>query len=377
MTHYQTPPSRGNILIVDDVIDNLRVLSAVLSKHGFEVRKARDGQQAIASVYVDLPEVILLDIRMPEMDGYEVCQVLKADPTTREVPIIFISALDDIFDKVKAFSIGGADYITKPFQEAEVIARVENQLRLHRLQKQLHAQNEELARSNQELEQFAYVVSHDLQQPLQSITGFAKLMLLKDQQTLSTSAIDYLNRIVDAGGRMQRLIQDLLGYAQVGKQTQIFEWIDCNEILQQAMNNLRMAIAENHVQLTCNPLPKVLGNETQLLQLFQNLIGNAIKFTQPDVSPTIEISATAQPDHWLFSIRDNGIGMGAEDLKRIFEVFQRAHLTQKYPGSGIGLATCKKIVECHKGKIWAESQPNVGTTFYFTLTSKEVIDRAP
>jgi two-component system, sensor histidine kinase and response regulator len=370
MTYYQALSSRGNILIVDDVTDNLRVLSALLSKHGFEVRKARDGQQAIASVHVDLPEVILLDIRMPEMDGYEVCQVLKSDTKTCEVPVIFISALDDIFDKVKAFSIGGADYITKPFQEAEVIARVENQLRLHRLQRQLYAQNEDLARSNQELEQFAYVVSHDLQQPLQSITGFAKLILLKDQPTLTESSADYLNRIVDAGGRMQRLIQDLLSYAQVGKQVQAFEWVDCNDVLQQAINNLRIAIAEKQVQISYDPLPKVLGNEIQLIQLFQNLVGNAIKFTRSDTQPLIQISATSQQEHWLFRIQDNGIGIETDYLKRIFEVFQRVHSAQDYPGSGIGLATCKKIVEHHKGNIWVESQPNLGTTFYFTLTTE-------
>lgn len=205
----QQPP-RADILIVDDTPDNLRVLSAMLTNRGYEVRKALNGQRAIASVQSEPPDLILLDIKMPEMDGYEVCRQLKATPHGCEVPIIFISALDDALDKVRAFAAGGVDYVTKPFQEAEVLARIEHQLRIQRLQQQLVEQNEELLRSNRELEQFAYVVSHDLQQPLQSVTGFVRVMQLKYESTLDEVAQDYLNRIHETGSRMQRLVQDLL-----------------------------------------------------------------------------------------------------------------------------------------------------------------------
>ncbi|MDX2217267.1 MAG: response regulator, partial [Oculatellaceae cyanobacterium bins.114] len=228
-------PAKADILIVDDTPDNLRVLSAMLTNRGYEVRKALNGQRAIASVQSEPPDLILLDIKMPEMDGYEVCKRLKATPSPCEVPIIFISALDDALDKVRAFAAGGVDYVTKPFQEAEVLARIEHQLRIQRLQQQLVKQNEELHRSNQELEQFAYVVSHDLQQPLQSVTGFVRLLQLKYDTTLDETAQDYLNRIHETGNRMQRLIQDLLAYAQVGKQPQEFQKIDCNYILEQVL----------------------------------------------------------------------------------------------------------------------------------------------
>lgn len=364
--HYQ---SKGDILIVDDTPDNLRVLSAMLTHRGFEVRKALNGPRAIVSVQADPPDLILLDIKMPEMNGYEVCQNLKADPKTREVPIIFISALDDAIDKVRAFSAGGVDYVTKPFQEAEVLARIEHQLRIQRLQQQLIEQNEELTRSNRELEQFAYVVSHDLQQPLQSVTGFVKLLLLKYENELDELAHDYLNRIHDAGGRMQRLIQDLLAYARVGKQEQAFQPVDCQQVLKQVLDNLQGTIVEKQVNLTYDPLPAVMGNETQLIQLFQNLISNATKFVRPGVTPEVSLSVTNREDQYIIGIRDNGIGIQPEHLERIFEIFQRVHPAQTYPGTGIGLATCKKIVELHGGQIWVESQPDVGTTFYFTLVT--------
>lgn len=359
--------SKGDILIVDDTPDNLRLLSAMLTKQGFEVRKALNGWAAIASAQADAPDLILLDIKMPEMEGYEVCQHLKADTKTRDVPVIFISALDDVMDKVRAFAAGGIDYVTKPFQEAEVLARIENQLQIQRLQKQLIAQNEELARSNRELEQFAYVVSHDLQQPLQSITGFAKLLILKYQNQLDPTAHDYLNRMVDSGGRMQRLIQDLLGYAQVGKPNPSFEPVDCQQVIEQVVENLRSTITEKNVTLSYDSLPTVVGNEIQLIQLFQNLISNAIKFTNPDIPPQVRISVTAQQQQYHFGIHDNGIGIDKQNLDRIFEAFHRVHSAQRYPGTGIGLATCKKVVENHKGQIWVESELNVGTTFYFTL----------
>ena len=359
--------SQGDILLVDDTPDNLRVLSAMLTNQGFEVRKALNGERAIASVKAASPDLILLDIKMPEMDGYTVCQRLKTDPETREVPIIFISALDDALDKVKAFSVGGVDYVTKPFQEIEVLARIEHQLRIQKLQRQLVEQNQELVRSNRELERFAHVVSHDLQQPLQSITGFTQLLQIKYQDYPDETILNYLERIYDSGSRMQRLIQDLLIYSKVGGEALEFQEVDCNQVLHQVMNDLQAAIAEKQAVLTYEHLPCVLGNETQLIQLLQNLIANAIKFVAPDTNPQIKIAATKQGEYWLFEVQDNGIGIEAHNLEGIFEIFQRTRAAKNYPGTGVGLATCRKIVENHGGKIWVDSQPGIGTTFYFTI----------
>ncbi len=359
---------RDDILLVDDTPDNLRVLSAMLTNKGYEVRKALNGQRAIASVQSDPPDLILLDIRMPGMDGYAVCQQLKSDPKTCDVPIIFISALDDALDKVKAFAVGGVDYVTKPFQEMEVLARIEHQLCIQRLKQQLLQHNHELARSNRELEQFAHVVSHDLQQPLQSITGFAKLMLIKYQDQLDATALDYLNRIQVSGDRMQRLIQDLLAYSKASLwEYQDMQAVDLNGVLQQVLENLDSAIKHSQASLVFDSLPTVMGYETQLIQLFQNLIGNAIKFVAPGVKPEVEISCLSQGEKWLFQIHDNGVGIDAQSLEKIFDMFQRTKATQGYSGTGIGLATCKKIIKNHGGQLWATSQIDRGTTFHFTV----------
>ena len=366
---------KGNILIVDDLPDNLRLLSETLSDRGYEVQCAINGKLALMAVKNAPPDLILLDIKMPGLDGYEVCAELKSQVSTSNIPVIFLSALDDVFDKVKAFRVGGVDYITKPFQVEEVLARVENQLTICRLQKQLHTQNlklhqlnQDLAHSNQELEQFAYIASHDLQQPLQTITGFAELLLsLKSEINLEEEADEYVTPILEEGIRMQGLIKNLLEYSRVGTKRQELQPTDCNIILAETLKNIHHSIEKSQAIITHQTLPTVKADKIQLGQLLQNLISNGIKYCRPGVIPQVTISAEQKPQEWIFIIQDNGIGIKSDYFERIFQVFQRLHTVQDYPGTGIGLAICKKIVERHGGKIWVESEFGVGTTFYFTL----------
>lgn len=369
---------KKEVLVVDDTPDNLRLLSAILTKKNYEVRKALSSQQAIASVHADAPDLILLDIKMPEVDGYETCQVLKANPVTEAIPIIFISALDDVLDKVRAFAVGGVDYITKPFQEAEVLARIENQLSLRALQRQLEVQNKALLRSNQELEQFAHIVSHDLQQPLQSIMGYTRIIDLQYSQLFDTTTKQYLTNIVKASDRMQRLIKDLLAYAKVTQEQVSLSPVDCKLILSQVLSNLEAALETHQVEFSCSELPIVLGSEVQLIQLFQNLIDNAIKFSRPDVKSRITVTAKEINDStWLFEVHDNGVGIPAEKVKSIFDRFQRLHSHEKYPGTGIGLNICQRIVEHHGGEIWVESALGKGSSFYFKLPSVHFLNANP
>ncbi|MBE9119731.1 PAS domain S-box protein [Tychonema sp. LEGE 07199] len=624
------------ILVVDDQPSNLRFLSQLLTAQGYQVYRAICGQLALNSAIAHCPDLILLDIRMPEMNGYEVCRRLKSTAETAQIPVIFLSVLDDINDKLQAFRVGGADYIAKPFQTEEVLARIDKQVSLQKLQQQLKEQNaqlqqsqsllasilnssldgvvaysavrnnqgnivdflwllvnraaeqisdvplneivgkyllveiaeirnsrlfnlyvsvvetgetvdqefyyecernsgvwlhlvavklndglavtfrnitdrkkaeialreseerfraifeqaavgiaktalcgqfirvnpgfcqivrytesellqlhwraitdpddieadteyvrlllsgemqtfslekrllckdgevrwanvtvstirdaegtaqylicaiediserklvqellqasletqtryaEELTRSNAELEQFAYVASHDLQAPLSTIAGYAKLLEKRFHNQLDAQAIKFLDNIVNSCLRMQVLIDALLEYSRVGRSQKRFDLIDCNLVFEDACANLQLAIRQNQASVTRGDLPRIAGDCFQLLQLFQNLIGNALKYRSHRV-PVVQVGALRQGDNWVFSVQDNGIGIAEEHYPRIFQIFQRLHAQKEYSGTGIGLAICQRIVDRHGGSLWVESEPGRGSTFYFSF----------
>jgi signal transduction histidine kinase len=228
----------------------------------------------------------------------------------------------------------------------------------------------ELERSNQELQQFAYVASHDLQEPLRMVAGFTRLLERRYKDKLDQDAREFINFAVDGAVRMQKLIDDLLTYSRVGMHNIPFEPADCNRLLDQAITNLRVAIEESQAVITSSNLPTATCNGSQMVQLFQNLLSNAIKFRGAE-TPRIRIAAEHRDSEWLFSFRDNGIGIDPHYKDRIFQIFQRLHSRDEYEGTGIGLALCMKIVELHKGKIWMESEEGKGATFYFTLPDRE------
>lgn len=235
-------------------------------------------------------------------------------------------------------------------------------------EQQMMQLTDDLKRSNKELEQFAYVASHDLQEPLRAITSYTQLLAQRYQGNLDAKADKYINYIVDGATRMQQLINDLLSYSRVGTKGKEFKLTDCNGVFQQTLMNLQITIAEKQAIITSDPLPTLMADEGQLVQLLQNLIGNAMKFCRNDL-PRVHISAVQQDQEWLFSVRDNGIGIGQEYLDRIFIIFQRLHTRREYEGTGIGLAICKRIAERHGGRIWVESEQGQGSTFYFTISS--------
>jgi PAS domain S-box-containing protein len=224
----------------------------------------------------------------------------------------------------------------------------------------------ELARSNAELQQFANVASHDLQEPLRMVAGYLQLLERRYKGKLDADADEYIDLAVGGARRMKALIEDLLSYSRVGAASRKFEGTSCDAALQQALNNLQFSIADAGARLTHDPLPSVKADGSQLVQLFQNLIGNAIKF-RSDKSPEVHIGAELQNGEWVFSVRDNGIGIDTKHADRLFKIFKRVHNRNVYPGNGIGLAICKKIVESHCGRIWAESQAGKGATIYFTI----------
>jgi light-regulated signal transduction histidine kinase (bacteriophytochrome) len=553
----------GTILVVDDTPTNLEVLFDFLSEAGFKVLFAEDGESALEKANYAMPDLILLDILMPGMDGFETCRRLKQHEVTQAIPVIFLTALSETVDKVKGLTLGAVDFITKPLQYEEVVARVKTHLRIQALTKQLQEQNtrlaheiqerkqaevaiqrqnqrsqlfaevtlkirqslhlddilqtavtevqkilqadrvliyrlwsngtgsgvaeavqpgfpaimghifseevfpeaarqqyrqgeirkladiehnsgispclveflrqfqvraklvipiltkadlwglliahqcsdarqwtefetellqqladqigialtqsqlleqeilqrQELARSNAELQQFAYIASHDLQEPLRMVTSYLQLLERRYKGKLDDDADDFIHYAVDGAVRMRTLINDLLTYSRIGTRGRAFELTSSMESVTCAIANLEVAIAERQAVVTYQDLPMVQADPTQLTQLFQNLISNAIKFADAAV-PQVRIHAKPQEQDWLFSVQDNGIGIDPQYAERIFVIFQRLHNRIDYPGTGIGLAICKKIVERHGGRIWVQSESSQGATFYFTIPAR-------
>ncbi|HYM38510.1 MAG TPA: ATP-binding protein [Nitrospiraceae bacterium] len=253
-------------------------------------------------------------------------------------------------DKGVAGIVGISRDVTERRQAVEKLAR----------------QAEELARYNAELERFAYISAHDLQEPLRTVTSFTQLLAQRYQGKHDADADRFTQLVVAGCARMKQLIDDLLTYSRIARRAPEFAPTDCQSVYQRSLENLHAAVQESGARVTCDPLPAVVGDESRLGQLFTNLIGNAIKF-RGQSPPQVHVSARQRDSEWVFSVHDNGIGIDPAHAEQIFEIFQRLHGKDEYPGTGLGLAVCKKIVESHGGRIWVESEPGRGATFCFTI----------
>lgn len=373
-----------NILIVDDVPANLQVLGDILEGEGYKVRPVLNGPMALQVAEKEKPDLILLDIMMPGMNGFQVCHHLKENPNLRMVPVIFISALNDTEDIVIALSEGGEDYIPKPFKAEEVKARVATHLKLYKQSKELQElnknleervlertlqqelTNKKLSFHLKELEQFTFVTSHDLQEPLLTLTNFTQLLKEEYAEKLDETGNKYVEFIYNSSVRMQTLVKGLLDYTLLGNE-RIISMFDCRKVVNDVVSDLDELIMASRARITCHQLPRLYACESEMRLLFQHLLHNAVKFCKKDVDPAIEISAENQGAEWLFSVEDNGIGIEDKFKEKIFVIFKRLHKREDFQGTGIGLAHCKKIVELHGGVIWAESNKHGGSTFKFTI----------
>ena len=374
------PSASHTILIVDDKLENIEILIRVLERVGFELLVARNGHEVFEVLQHASPNIILLDVMMPDMNGFEVCRRLKADERTRDIPVIFLSALIEHTDKLRGFELGAVDYITKPFQHEEVLARVKTHLTIRDLQTRLQDANQslrqrtdELETTNKELRNFAYIVSHDLKAPLRGISQLSTWLIQDYGETLPQEGKELLDLLIDRVKRMDRLIDGILAYSRAGRPSETVEEIDLNLLLSEIVKSL-MPPASIQV-IYDNSLPMLNGNTTQIAQVFQNLLSNAIKFMDKPEGH-IRVGCAEDGEYWRFWIADNGPGIETQHHERIFQIFQTLRGTSgESENSGVGLSIVKKVIETHGGKIWVESTPGAGSTFWFTLPKQRTLSK--
>lgn len=363
---------KSNLLLVDDTIDNLKLLAAMLSEKGYQVRKAINGKIAINTIQQMLPDLILLDINMPDLNGYEVCQILKANPLTKEIPIIFISALDDVLDKIRAFNVGGSDYIIKPFQAEELIARIENQLTIRQQKKQLEIEIQERKKTEQALQVYLHVVSHDLRNPVLGMSLILKNSLKSDGTDSDTIPLSrsIVERMAKSCDRQLELINSLVETQQFERGGVILncQSLSLENFIHQFAIEWQPLLNEHSARFLLNispNLPGVWADNNLLWRVFENLIANSLKYNTNDLE--ISIKAEQQDDKICCTIQDNGIGLDSQQADHLFERYQRGTHAHRTLGLGLGLYLCRQIIEAHGGHIGAIASDEQGAEFWFTL----------
>lgn len=375
------------ILVVDDEAQNRRLLEALLKPEGYRTIGAASGEEALASIAREPPDLILLDVMMPGIDGYEVAARLKAASATSQIPIIMVTALLDRSARLAGLDAGAEEFLTKPVDRSELWLRVRNLLRLKALgnsQKQVEEEirslnaalearvrqrTAELEASIEELEAFSYSVSHDLRAPLSSIGGFSTKL---SEEITATQASErcqhYLGRIRAGVLHMNALIEGLLSLAQISRSSLHLVRVDLSQIAQTVIQGLSEREPNRKVQVDIQSGLCAYGDESLLRQLFENVLGNAWKFSGQQAQARIEVRSDIGPDgHPVYMVRDNGAGFDMAYASKLFSAFQRLHAASEFPGTGIGLATVQRIVRRHGGRVWAEAVSGQGATFHFTL----------
>lgn len=358
---------KGNILVVDDTLANVRLLANMLSEQGYKVRPVINGKMALTATRAAPPDLILLDINMPDMNGYEVCKALKEDEETRDIPIIFISALDETQDKVRAFTMGGVDYITKPFQFEEVLARVETHMSLRKLQKDLEQEITNRDKLIAELDAYAHTVAHDLKNPLTVLMGYSNLLERRYKEMPEEQVVQNLEAIAQSSRKMTNIVEELLLLASVRKMDEVkLVPVDMGAIVHEAECRLADMVTQCKVEIVKpDKWPVALGYAPWIEEIWTNYISNAIKYG--GTPPKVELGATHTENGQIsFWVRDNGPGLTPENQTRLFTPFERLQQARA-KGHGLGLSIVQRIAEKLGGEVRVESEVDEGSIFSFTL----------
>ncbi len=352
-------PQIQPILNADDYAPGRYARSKVLRQAGFEVIEAVSGHQTLELVSERQPALVLLDVNLPDMNGMEVCRRIRENPKTVGTTVVHISATyTESQHQAHGLDNGADSYLVEPVDPRVLIATVKAFLRARQAE-------ERLRKSNEDLERFAYTVVHELNEPLRTIASHAQLLERRLEGKLNETEAESIRFMTGGAQRMRSFIDDLLRYSQATNSGADVKQFDMEVLVVQVLLSLDTAIRAAGATVTHDPLPSIMA-DGRLEHVLQNLIGNSIKYRREDVPPQIHISASEQRGAWVFSVRDNGIGIPQEYRERIFHLFRRLH-GRDVPGHGIGLALCQKIVEANGGTIWVDSEPGQGSTFYFAL----------
>ncbi|CAM3324383.1 sensor histidine kinase [Asticcacaulis taihuensis] len=369
--------AKPKILIVDDRWENLLATEALLKPLGADIATVDSGEKALDLVLKEDFAIVLLDVQMPVMDGFETARLMKTRPSMQNVPIIFVTAIskEDHF-ATEAAEIGAVDYIFKPINSDILKSKVKVYLDLYTQRQQILQLNAHLRQSNEELERFAYVCSHDMQEPVRMMNAYAGLLAEGVAGQLDETALGYAEYIRDNAVRVQTMIRDILNFSRIGREEVKLETVDCQKVFDGLMPDFADIVAEKQARVTAAGLPVIRTSPTLMRVLLQNLVGNALKFQDGSRMPEISVSARkegkAERAFWRFDVADNGIGIDPVFHERIFQVFQRLHSFDDYIGTGIGLSTCRKFVRLCGGDISLRSKPGEGSVFSFTLPDKGV-----
>jgi len=364
---------QGTLLIVDDIPANVSVLFDFLIASGFKVLVAQDGRRALQKAEYAQPDLILMDVMMPGMDGFEACQHLKEKSETQDIPVIFMTALADTVDKVKGFSLGAADYITKPIQQEEVLARINTHLTFRRLQKALQEHTQTLEKRNMELDAFARTVAHDLKNPLNTVIGYSDELLeeLSLDKQPTQEDLDSLKLVNESGRKMVNIIDALLMLAGASKQdSPEKEPLDMRHIVEQVIEKrLALKLRESQGKIDIpDDWPIAYGFAPWVEEVWSNYLSNGLKYGGHP--PHLELGATALKDGKIeFWVKDNGPGLNAEAQQQLFTPFTRLH-KDRAEGHGLGLSIVQQVVEKLEGEVGVESQLGHGSRFFFTLPAQ-------
>ena len=350
----------AQVLIIDDSPESIEVAANILKKADYQLKVAINANIAMELIKKDKPTIILLDVNLPDIDGFTFCEKLKKDKDYMDIPIIFLTASNDEKSIQKAFNIGACDYVTKPFNAKELLARVNTQIKLYKQQK-------ELIKAYNELDSFCDIIAHDLKAPLLSIHQLINIFQEDYKSRLNDDGNDLLQVVDKKSLELIEMISYLLNFSRAGKAQIKKTDINMKEYCKQIFSEMVDITSDRDIVFNVGDLPIISGDKILIKQFLQNIISNAIKYTSVRKKSIIEFTCEAKNNVYVFCCKDNGVGFDMRYVDKLFKVFERLHSSREFSGNGVGLAICKRIIQRHGGKIWLEGEVDKGTKCWFTI----------